>query len=77
MKEKETKRERFIRVAEKRVNKALKIMELLGNCSNTKVYEYTEQDAKAIIKALEKSIASMKERFDSNAKTKERFHLDL
>lgn len=41
---KESKEDRFCRVAEARVNKIIKMMRLLGNCSNNAVYKvYKEQ----------------------------------
>ena len=38
----ESKTDRFRRVAEARVNKIIKMIRLLGNCSGTGVYEYTD-----------------------------------
>ena len=35
---KETKRERFVRLAEARTNKLLEMMKLLGNCSSKTNY---------------------------------------
>ena len=37
---KETKSERFRRVAEARVNKIIRMLRLLGNCAATSVYAY-------------------------------------
>ena len=39
---KESKADRFRRVAEARVNKIIKVIRLLGNCSGTSVYAYTD-----------------------------------
>ena len=39
---KETKEERFRRVAEARVNKILCMIRLLGNCAGTAVYRYSQ-----------------------------------
>lgn len=39
MKEKETNRERFIRIAESRTQKIIDMIELLGNCSNQYNYD--------------------------------------
>ena len=39
---KETKSERFRRVAEARVNKIIRMLRLLGNCAATSVYAYLE-----------------------------------
>lgn len=44
----ETKRDRFVRLAEARTNKILELMRLLGNCSSRANYEYTEDDIKQI-----------------------------
>ena len=51
----ESKKEKFIRLAEARTNKILNMMRLLGNCSNKNNYEYTEQDIQKIFKTLKES----------------------
>ena len=48
-KNEETKRDRFIRLAETRTNKILNMISLLGNCANTSIYEYTDADIDKII----------------------------
>ena len=48
----ESKRERFVRLAEARTNKILDMMKLLGNCSSKSNYEYTEEDVKKIISEI-------------------------
>jgi hypothetical protein len=48
MSAKETKRERFVRIAEARTNKIIDMIHLLGNCSNTSTYDYTEADVNKI-----------------------------
>ena len=45
----ETKRERFVRIAEARTNKILEMMRLLGNCSSKGNYEYTEEDIRKMV----------------------------
>ena len=52
MTSKETKREKFVRLAENRTNKILSTLVLLGNCSNTGVYEYTQKDVEKIFNAI-------------------------
>ena len=42
----ESKREKFIRLAENRTNKALDMIRLIGNLSNKAVYDYSEDDVK-------------------------------
>ncbi len=70
MSEKETKRDRFVRVAEARTNKILHQIRLIGNLSNRCVYEYTNEDMEKIFAALEEEIAAQKERFQQEGKKK-------
>ena len=74
--EKETKRERFIRLAEARTNKILDMMRLLGNCSSTTNYEYTDEDVKKIFNAIEKELKITKAKFmEQEGPREERFTL--
>lgn len=59
----ESKRERFVRLAENRTNKALEMIRLIGNLSNTSVYDYTSRDVEKIFKALELELAEAKKQF--------------
>ena len=59
------RREKFVELAQKRVNKAIKDIKLIGNLSNKSNYLYTEQDVKKIIAALKKAVDETKARFDS------------
>jgi len=58
-------REKFVRLAEARVTKALKDIKLIGNLSNRSNYSYTEDDAKKIYQTLKKAVEDMKSKFDS------------
>ena len=71
MEEKETKRERFIRLAEARTNKILDMMKLLGNCASTSNYEYTDEDVKKIFTALERELKITKAKFTGQDESKE------
>lgn len=74
---KETKRERFVRLAEARTNKIIDMMKLLGNCSSTANYEYSEDDVKKIFAAIERELKNTKAKFNGTDATKEdRFTLD-
>ncbi|MHA1138122.1 MAG: hypothetical protein ACTSSE_16715 [Candidatus Thorarchaeota archaeon] len=53
---KETKRERFIRVAERRTNAILEKLRILGNCSNKSMYEYDDPDVDKIFRAIKKAL---------------------
>jgi len=72
----ETKRQRFVRLAEARTNKILEMMRLLGNCSSKANYDYTEEDIKKIFTALEKELKNTKNRFLGVEAKEERFTLE-
>lgn len=58
------KRENFVRLAESRVNKALKDIQLIGNLSNRSAYEFEEKDVRKIFGALQKSLENARSRFE-------------
>jgi len=71
-----TKRETFVRLAEARMNKALKDVELVGNLCNRSAYEYTEDDVKKMFKTLQDALAKAKQRFvDASSKSSGSFRL--
>ncbi len=72
---KETKRERFVRLAEARTNKILEMIRLLGNCSSKANYEYSEEDVKEIFGALEKELRNTKNKFLGIEAKEEKFKL--
>lgn len=57
------KRENFVRLAEQRVNRALREIRLIGNLSNRSAYLSTEEDVKKIFRALQKETDAAKSRF--------------
>ena len=59
----ETKRDRFVRLAEARTNKILEMMRLLGNCATPSNYEYSKEDIRKIFDALEKELKNTKNKF--------------
>ena len=71
----ETKRERFVRIAEARTNKILEMMRLLGNCSSKNNYEYTEEDIRKIFGALERELKNTKSKFTDVDTSGEKFTL--
>ena len=60
----ETKRDKFIRIAEARTNKIISMVQLLGNCSNQSQYEYTQKDVNKIFTAIQAELDSAKKRFN-------------
>ena len=71
----ETKREKFVRLAEARTNKILEMMRLLGNCAVKANYDYTDEDTKKIFNALEKALKNTKNRFLGIEAKEEKFTL--
>ena len=70
----ETRRQRFKRIAGARTNKILDMLKLLGNCSNTGNYEYSENDVKKIFNAIETEVRASKAKFIKSTK-KNKFEL--
>ena len=60
---KESKHDKFIRIAEARTNKAGEMIRLIGNCANVGSYEYTEEEVKKIFAYLEKELKNARNRF--------------
>jgi hypothetical protein len=56
-------REKFVELAEKRVRRAVKDINLIGNLSNRNNYEYADTDVNKIIVALEAAIKDVKNKF--------------
>ena len=56
------KRQKFVELAEARLNKALTDLQLIGNLSNRSAYEFTEADIRKIFSALQKSLDTAKGR---------------
>lgn len=75
--ENETKREKFIRLAEARTNKIISMIQLLGNCSNSSQYEYSQKDVDKIFKAIQMELDEAKKRFSKlDSEKSNRFKLD-
>ena len=66
----ETKREKFVRLAENRMNNVLKQSELLGNLSNTRAYEYTDDDIDSMIKMLKVAVSDLEHTFKMDKKSR-------
>lgn len=59
----ETKRIKFVRIAEARTNKIIDMIQLLGNCSNASAYEYTNADIDKIFNAIEVELKEARKKF--------------
>lgn len=57
------KRAKFKELAEKRTNKALEAVRLIGNLSNRQTYAYEEAEVRKIAKALRDAVSEVEARF--------------
>ncbi len=57
------KEAKFVELAEKRVNKALESLRLVGNLANRANYDYSPEDAKKIINALQAELSTVRGKF--------------
>ena len=64
-------RNRFVELAEKRVETTLKDIKLIGNLSNKSNYQYTQDDVKKIFGALNKAVSEARSRFEQGGKDKD------
>ena len=68
------RRERFERVAERRVNKVLDYLRLLGNTSNRTLYLYGYNDIDRIFNSIEERLLQIKGKF-KKSKFEDKFRL--
>ena len=59
----ETKAEKFIRLGEYRINKAIDAIGRIENLSNRSAYDYTEEQVEAMFSVLESKVAEVKTKF--------------
>jgi len=57
------KRDKFVELAEARVNRALKDLQLIGNLSNRSAYDFTDADIRKIFAALQRGMDLARSRF--------------
>ena len=70
------KEAKFVELANKRVNKAIKDIRLIANLGNKGNYSYSDEQASKIIRALQKEVDKVKERFkDRNVNSSDEFSL--
>jgi hypothetical protein len=58
--------DRFVRLANARVNAAIKAIQLVGNLGNRTNYDYDAKETAKIIRALQSELDHTKERFSGN-----------
>lgn len=58
------KQQKFVEIAEKRVNRVLEGVRLVGNLSNRNNYGYEAEDVSKIFGAIEAELKTAKKRFE-------------
>jgi hypothetical protein len=62
----ESKGAKFRRLANARVNRAVKYVGHVANLSNTSTYSYTEEQAEKVVAAMEAAMADLRRRFSGH-----------
>ena len=65
-------RERFVTLAEKRVDRAINSIRLIGNLAHRGNYQYGEEDVQKITRALQKELRALKNRFSKDSDSSEK-----
>jgi hypothetical protein len=69
-------RERFLKVAENRTNNAIKAIKVLGQCSNPRNYEYTQDELMQMLNAVKNELKKTEDLFKNNGKKYISFQLE-
>lgn len=69
------RRERFVKIAERRVNQILENLSTLGKCSNKRNYEYSESDVRKMFREIEGQVKETKLLFQGSNNRKRKFKL--
>ena len=64
------KKERFKKVASKRVQKILDNLESLSKCSNRNNYDYSEEDINKMLRAIKEHVKNLELSFSNRIKNK-------
>ena len=72
---KETKDQKFKRLAESRVNTVLERLTILGQLSDMKNYAYTDAQVSKIFRAIESEVKATKAKFQNGSTGRKRFIL--
>lgn len=71
----EERRDRFLHLAPKRVQKALKALAQVANCGNRQSYAYTDEEALKIGLALKRALDTCGESFSPRSRGEDKFAL--
>lgn len=65
------KREKFVKLAERRTTNAIKAIRIIGKLGNRNAYEYDDSDVRKITKALNEEVDSLKNRMNTTKATED------
>ena len=71
----ESKEDKFKRLAEQRVNAILDKLRLMGQLSNKSNYGYTEEQVEATFRAIQQELNSTRSKFRNDSGARKRFTL--
>lgn len=72
----ESKRDKFVRLAENRTQGVLKGIELLGNLVNSNAYEYSKKDLDKIVNAIKQATNELESIYQkASSKEQKKFKL--
>ena len=60
------KREKFVEIAEKRINRLIKDIRLIGNLSNKSNYSYADEDVRKMFTAIENEVRASRRKFENS-----------
>ena len=66
----ESDREKFVRLANARVNNAIRVIRIIGNLSNRSNYSYSDDDVSKIFRALQDELKACRKRFSQGGPDK-------
>ena len=72
---KNNKSEKFKELARSRVNRAINMIRLIANLGNKAHYDYTSEQARKIVNALQSEVSNVKIKFNSKKRGTEEFSL--
>ena len=70
---KNNKSDKFKQLARSRVNRAINMIRLIANLGNKTHYDYTSEQAKKIVTALQSEVNNVKTKFNSKKRGTEEF----
>jgi hypothetical protein len=62
---KDTKRQKFVELAESRTVNAIKAIRIIGKLGNKNAYQFDDSDVQKIVRALNKEVDALKARMSS------------